>query len=57
MGPAGKVLWFLAFAVFAGVATGLILHRIILGVIVGAGILLLGIIIAINRSEPVDPEI
>ena len=53
----GRVLWFLAFAVFVGVATGLLLHRVILGMLIGAGVVLLGIVIAIGRSEPVDPEI
>jgi hypothetical protein len=53
----GRVLWFLAFAVFVGVATGLILHRVILGMLVGAGVVFLGIIVAVSRSEPVDPEI
>ena len=53
----GRALWWIALSVVIGVGTGLILHRVILGMFVGAGVLLLGILIAINRADPVDPEI
>jgi hypothetical protein len=52
----GRVMGFLALAALIGIATGLILHRVVVGMLVGAGILLLGIVIAIGRADPAPPE-
>jgi hypothetical protein len=49
---------FIALAAVIGVATGLILERVIVGMLVGAGVLLVGLIILINRagSGGFEPE-
>jgi hypothetical protein len=52
-----RVMGFLALAALIGVATGLVLHRVVVGVLVGAGVLLLGIVILISRANPPDPEL
>ena len=46
-----RVVGFIVLAGLIGVATGLVLERIIVGVLVGAGILLLGIVILISRAD------
>jgi hypothetical protein len=51
-----RALAYIALAGLIGVATGVILHRIVLGVLVAAGLLLLGLFILVSRSEPPGPE-
>jgi hypothetical protein len=46
----GRVMGFIALAVVIGVATGVALHRVLVGMLVGGGILLLGIVIVISRA-------
>jgi hypothetical protein len=36
----GRVMGFIALAVVIGVATGLVLHRVVVGMLVGGGVLL-----------------
>jgi hypothetical protein len=50
-----RVVWFIALAVVIGVATGVVLHRVLLGMLVTGGIFLLGIVMLISRSED-DPD-
>jgi hypothetical protein len=45
---------FIALAAVIGIATGLVLERVIVGMFVGAGVLLLGTLFLINRSDPPD---
>ena len=52
-----RVVGFIVLAGLIGVATGLVLERIIVGVLVGAGILLLGIVILISRADSPGPEL
>jgi hypothetical protein len=52
----GRVMGFIALAVLIGIATGLVLHRVVVGMLVGAGVLLLGILIAIGRADPAPPD-
>jgi hypothetical protein len=52
----GRVMGFIALAVVIGVATGLVLHRVVVGMLVGGGILLLGVGILISRADPPDRE-
>ena len=47
---------FIALAVLIGVATGLLLHRVVVGMLVGGGVLILGLLIAINRADSSSPE-
>jgi hypothetical protein len=49
---AGRVLGFIALAAAIGVAIGLAFHRVLLGVLVTAGILILGLLLAISKSKP-----
>jgi NADH:ubiquinone oxidoreductase subunit 3 (subunit A) len=51
-----RVMAYIAFAAVIGIATGLVLHRVIVGVLVGAGVLLLGLVILINRAGPSGTE-
>ena len=53
----GRVMWFIALAVLIGVVTGLVLHRVLVGMLVGGGVLILGIAIVISRAGPPDPEV
>jgi hypothetical protein len=53
----GRVMWFLALALVIGVGTGLALHRVIVGVLVGAGILMLGLFILIGRADSPSSEL
>ncbi len=53
----GRVMAFIALAVLIGVATGLVLHRVVVGMLVGGGVLLLGIFILISRAGPPGPEV
>ena len=52
----GRVMAFIALAVAIGVATGLVLHRVLVGMLVGGGVLILGILIAINRADSSGSE-
>jgi hypothetical protein len=52
----GRVMGFIALAALIGVATGLLLERVVVGMLVGAGILLLGIAVVISRANPRGPE-
>ena len=45
-----RVVAFIALAALIGVATGLVLERVIVGVLVGAGILVVGLLILISRA-------
>ena len=47
----GRVMGFIALAVVIGVATGLVLHRVVVGMLVGGGVLLLGLLILISRAD------
>jgi hypothetical protein len=48
----GRVMGFIALAALIGVATGLVLHRVVVGMLVGGGVLLLGLFILISRTDP-----
>jgi hypothetical protein len=52
----GRVMGFIALAVVIGVATGLVLHRVVVGMLVGGGVLILGLLIIINRAGSPRPE-
>jgi hypothetical protein len=43
---------FLVLAVLIGAATGLALHRVVVGALVGTGIACLGVFILISRASP-----
>ena len=45
-----RVIGFIGLAVVIGVASGLLFHRVVLGMLVGAGVLLLGILVLITRA-------
>ena len=51
----GRVVGFIVMAGVIGVTTGVVLHRVLLGMLVSAGILLLGIVMIISRAED-DPD-
>ena len=51
-----RVMGFIALAVLIGVATGLALHRVLVGMLVGGGVLIFGILIAISRADSPGPE-
>jgi hypothetical protein len=51
-----RVMAFIALAVVIGVATGLLLERVVVGMLVGGGILLLGVAVLISRANPRGPE-
>jgi hypothetical protein len=52
----GRVMGFIALAVLIGVATGLVLHRVVVGMLVGGGVLILGLLIVINRADSPDAD-
>jgi hypothetical protein len=52
-----RVVGFMALAVVLGVATGLVLERVIVGVLVGAGVVLLGLFILLARADSTDAEV
>ena len=52
----GRVLGYLALTVVVCVAIGLITHRVVLPMLIGAGLVLLGILIAISRAESPGSE-
>ena len=47
----GRVMGFIALCVVIGVATGLVLDRVIVGMLVGGGLLLLGLFVLISRAD------
>jgi hypothetical protein len=53
----GRVMGFIALCVLIGVATGLVLDRVIVGMLVGAGIFLLALFIFISRAGRPGPEV
>jgi hypothetical protein len=52
----GRVIGFIALAALIGVATGLVLERVVVGMLVGGGILLLGLFVLVSRANPRGPE-
>ena len=50
-----RVFGFIVLAGVIGVATGVVLDRVLLGMLVSGGILLLGIVMVISRAED-DPD-
>ena len=52
-----RVMGFMALAVVLGVATGLVLERVIVGVLVGAGVVLLGLFILLAQADSTDAEV
>jgi hypothetical protein len=52
-----RVMGFIALAALIGVASGLLLHRVVVGMLVGAGVLLLGLLILISRADSPNPEL
>jgi hypothetical protein len=48
-------MWFLALAAIIGIVVGLALHRVIIGMLVGAGVLLLGAFLLIGRADDPGP--
>jgi hypothetical protein len=52
----GRVMWLFALAALIGVVTGLILERVVVGMLVGGGIFLLGVVVLISRANPRGPE-
>ena len=47
----GRVTAYIALAALIGVATGLVLHRVVLGMLVGGGILILELLILLSRLD------
>jgi hypothetical protein len=47
----GRVMAFIALAITIGVATGVLLERVLVGMLVGGGILLLGILLVVSRAN------
>jgi len=47
----GRVMGFIALCIVVGVATGLVLDRVIVGMLVGAGLFLVGLFILISRAD------
>ena len=52
----GRVMAFIALAVLIGVGTGLVLDRVIVGMLVGGGIFLVGLLVLISRAGPPGAE-
>jgi hypothetical protein len=52
----GRVMGFIALCVLVGVATGLVLDRVIVGMLVGAGLFLVGLFVLIGRAGRPGPE-
>ena len=46
---------FIALAALIGVATGVLLERVILGMLVVGGVLLLGLFVLVSRATPREP--
>ena len=47
----GRVIGFIALCVVIGVATGVVLDRVMVGMLVGGGIFLLGLFVLISRAD------
>lgn len=52
----GRVVGFIAVAIVIGVVTNLVLHRVLVGMLVAGGILLVGLFMLIGRPDPSGPE-
>ena len=52
----GRAMGFIALCVLIGVATGLVLDRVIVGMLVGAGLFLVGLFVLISRADRAGPE-
>jgi NADH:ubiquinone oxidoreductase subunit K len=52
----GRVMGYIGLIVLVCVALGLILHRVVIPMLIGAGLLVLGVFIAISRADSPDPE-
>jgi hypothetical protein len=52
-----RVFAFIALAALIGVAVDLVLHRVVIGMLVGAAVLLIGLMILINRAGSPDAEL
>jgi hypothetical protein len=51
-----RVVGFIVLVGVIGVAVGLLSHRILIGVLVAAGVLVLGLLMLINRADPPAAE-
>ncbi len=51
-----RVMGFITLAIVIGVVTGLVLHRVLLGMLVGGGVLILGLLMLMRRAERPGPE-
>ena len=52
----GRVMGFFTLAILIGVATGLVLHSVVIGMVVVGGLSLLGILMLIGRTDRPGPE-
>jgi hypothetical protein len=52
----GRVMAWIALAAVIGIATGVVLHRVILGMLVASALLFLGLVILISRAGSPGPE-
>jgi hypothetical protein len=52
----GRVMAFIALALVIGVVTGLVLHRVLVGMLAGWAVLILGVLIVISRAGSPGPE-
>jgi hypothetical protein len=52
----GRVMGFIALCVLVGVGTGLVLDRVILGMLLGGALFLAGLFVLISRASPRGPE-
>ena len=48
---------FLTLAIVIGVTTGLVLHRVLVGMLVGGGIVLLGLFLLMKRADRPGAEL
>ena len=48
----GRFMTFVTLAVVIGLVTDLVLHRVVVGMLVTGGILLVGLLVLISRAEP-----
>jgi NADH:ubiquinone oxidoreductase subunit K len=52
----GRAVGFIALVVLFCVVLGLVLHRVVIPMLIGAGILLLAIFVALGRAGSPGPE-